>query len=107
MSDFHITGTVGEIQKLTSQKGAAYIKFRVTDSESVFDLSLFGSGMSMASKLVAGVNVEIKGMLTSREYQGKHYPNFQVQWIEGVADKTTATSTTKAAANDMFESIPF
>ena len=104
MSSFTIEGTVTESTPATSNQGKAYLKFVVSYGDSMFNLSLFGSSMSMANLITVGSKVAIKGMLTSREYQGKHYPNFQVQWVEPVEKVAPAV---KAADTNSFDSIPF
>ncbi len=108
MSTFEINGTVSSATPATSKAGKNYLTFRLTDDQSIFDLSLFGQSMSFASKLKVGSKVAVKGMLTSREYQGKHYPNFQVQWVDSISDAAAIVGgTPKPAASDEFDSLPF
>jgi RecG-like helicase len=104
MSSFEILGTVTEATPATSNQGKAYLKFIVTDGDNMFNLSLFGNTMNFANLITVGNKVAIKGMLSSREYQGKHYPNFQVQWVESSDIKATPAMLSAASAID---SIPF
>jgi len=107
MSTFSMQGTVTAVETLTSKAGKPFTKFKLTDTEgSQFELSLFGSSMSFAKIASVGKSIEVKGMLGSREWQGKHYPNFQVQWVEAVEANVLPAIETKKAEID-FESIPF
>lgn len=107
MSTFSMTGTVTAVENLTSKQGKPFTKFKLTDTEgSQFELSLFGSSMSFAKVTVVGKNIEVKGMLGSREWQGRHYPDFRVQWVEAVEVNSMPPIETKKAEID-FESIPF
>ncbi len=107
-SFFESEGKVSEVKSLTSQKGKPYSTFVLTTGDGhKLNFSLFGNSMSFKKFIVEGKSVAVKGALESREYQGKHYPQLTVQWVEGT--KTPSASTTpevKSNANDMAE-IPF
>lgn len=104
MSSFEIQGNVESVENKTSQKGAAFVTFKVKDSNnSIFELSLFGDSMTMSSKLKG--QVSIKGVLKSREYNGKNYPDFRVSWIEAVEKSKTVAAI--PAVVDELDGIPF
>lgn len=88
MASFEIVGTAQNVHQLTSSKGNPYIMFQIKgDDGKIFELSLFGDGMSHAAKLKPNARVVVKGILGSREYQDKNGKTrygieMKTQWID-------------------------
>jgi DNA polymerase III alpha subunit len=104
MNEFKITGNVEKVEQKKSQAGKDYVTFQVKEGTDVFDLSLFGDNVAMQSKLKG--KVSITGVLKSREYNGKNYPDFRVSWIDGI-DVKAARQVDLPKAPDDIDSLPF
>ncbi len=114
MSSFEIAGTVTKTEKLTSKTGNPYIVFQVKDDAAkIFELSLFGDSMGMASKVQVNNGVIIKGILSSREFSDKngktrYGTELKPQWIEVPGQTATGKKGSEVAVSSVdFDSIPF
>ncbi len=113
MASFEIVGTAQNVHQLTSAKGNPYIMYQIKgDDGKIFELSLFGDGMSHAAKLKPNARVVVTGVLGSREYQDKNGKTrygieMKTQWID--VDRPVNLATTKAAdvPQTPFDEIPF
>lgn len=115
MSSFEIKGTVVKVERKTSTKGNEYAVFQLKDTAGkIFEMSLFGDTMSFLDKVENGRVVEIKGILTSREYVDKNNVTrygmgLTPSWIDVVkTDGGKKYDSSKAAeTNDDLGDIPF